>query len=299
MDHNKNQCGHLPKYSNESGIPEKTDFATSSLGAASENKVHTRDQIALDTLTRYSGSALDDFQKFILLTNFPSYVEEFAHIFNVPIIAGSVLRVAHCKDKDISIIDYRVGAPMAALLIDVLSYIEPQSVIMLGMCGGLHRTLSVGDFLIPVAAIRDEGASNHYMPPQVPSLPAFLIQQFISQVLFARNLLFRTGVIHTTDYRMWEFDEAFRERLRQEKATAIDMEASALFIAGFKRKVPVGALMLVSDVPMQIGGVKTHESAKKVFEQYTALHLSCGIEAISRIREAQQERELNFRRFHF
>ncbi len=259
----------------------------------------TRRQIACDTLERYSGSALKDFQKFILLTNFPHYVDDFATAYDAKIYSGPVLRVAHAKNIKVSIIDYRVGSPMAALVMDVLSYTSPQCVLMLGLCGGLHRSQKVGDFLLPMAAIRDEGSSRHYMPAQVPSLPAFMTQKFVAEELMERKIPFRTGVIHTTDYRMWEFDEEFRARLRGEKATAIDMECSTLFTTGFARKVPVGALMLVSDLPCKPGGVKTHKSSRKVFEKYTKLHLSCGVASIERMVMNTQEHNLNLRSFLF
>jgi len=183
----------------------------------------SREQTAKDTLARYSDCDISEFQSFILLTNFYHYVEEFADKEGVKIHTGPVLRVAHQPAKNLSIIDYRVGSPMAALLMDTLSYIKPQCVLMLGLCGGLHRKQQVGDFLLPMAAIRDEGASRHYMPEQVPSLPAFMVQKFIAQLLLEEGVIFRTGVIHSTDYRMWEFDEGFKNRLLEERATAIDI----------------------------------------------------------------------------
>ena len=237
-----------------------------SLSAYQKSREHpSRKKIALDTLARYSGVSAKSFQKFILLTNFPLYVDKFAEMLNVPVIPGPVIKVAHSPKYKISIIDYRVGAPMAALIMDVISYTEPQCVLMLGLCGGLHYSQKIGDFILPMAAIRDEGASLHYMPEQVPSLPAFLIQQFISEELMCKEIKFKTGVIHTTDYRMWEFDEKFRTRLREEKASVIDMECSALFTTAFARKVPVGALMLISDLPYTKDGIKTKKSSENVF----------------------------------
>jgi len=275
------------------------DWPEISLSQQEESLKPERGRIALDTLARYSGSEPEEFQPYILLTNFPHYVEKFADHWNATICRGAVLKVAHCKAEQISLIDYRVGAPMAALVIDVLSYIEPQCVVMLGLCGGLHRYHKVGDFILPIAAIRDEGASRHYMPPQVPSLPAFLVQQFISQELMAQSIQFETGVVHTTDYRMWEFDQAFNQQLRQEKATAIDMESSALFSVAFSRKVPIGALHLISDLPTQEGGIKTKKLAQDVFARYTDLHLKLGVAALKRMQEATQKGALNFRRFAF
>lgn len=280
----------------QGNLLEPTDF---SFALPDKANAAQRKKIALDTLERYAGVSANKIQKYILLTNFPHYVDRFCDIMDVPLETGAVLKSAHCAKQKISIIDYRVGAPMAALIIDVLSYIEPQCVLMLGLCGGLHGTQKVGDFLLPVAAIRDEGASLHYMPPQVPSLPAFMIQQYISEELLANKMPFRTGVIHTTDYRMWEFDDKFKSRLRAEKATAIDMECSALFTAAFAKKVPVGALMLVSDLPFKASGIKTKKLAKHVFDTYTDLHLDQGIKSLKRMRDSIRSHEINFRRFHF
>jgi len=279
---------------------EREQLSSVSLQSYQAHKEHpSRKKIALETLSRYSGTNIASFQKFILLTNFPLYVEKFAALVDVEVINGPVLKLAHCPKKKITIIDYRVGAPMASLIMDVLSYIQPQCVMMLGLCGGLHHIQKIGDFLLPMAAIRDEGASLHYMPHQVPSLPAFLIQKFISEELMSKKIPFKTGVLHTTDYRMWEFDEKFRARLRDEKASAIDMECSALFTTGFARKVPVGALMLISDLPLTKDGIKTKKSAQEVFERYTKLHLESGIDAIERMQSALKKQKLNFRRFHF
>ena len=286
------------KPDNPDNLNTKDEIVPSWLGN-DQSKHPDQRQIALDTLVRYSDVPLEHFKSFVILTNFPHYVTLFAEKEQTEVIAGTVFRSAHSDKSNISIIDYRVGAPMAALIIDVLSYIQPQAVVMLGLCGGLHRMQKVGDFLLPVAAIRDEGASKYYMPPQVPSLPAFLVQQYISEELSEQKIPFQTGVLHSTDYRMWEFDTNFREKLLQEKASAIEMECSALFTAGFARKVPVGALMLISDLPLRPDGIKTKKSAKEFFQQYTERHLMLGIDCMQRMNKAKSQDAVNFRRFHF
>jgi AMP nucleosidase len=153
------------------------------------------------------------------------------------------------------------------------------------MCGGLHRSLKKGDFILPTAAIRDEGASVHFMPPQVPALPTFKIQKFVSDIIMERGLDYRTGVVHTTDYRFWEFDHKFKAQLYEERALAIDMETATLFVGGFASKVPIGALLLVSDLPLQRDGIKTKKSANAVFRDFTDLHLDIGIKSMSEIAE--------------
>ncbi len=184
---------------------------------------------------------------------------------------------------DVSIVNFSIGSPTAALIIELLSCVNPTAVLLLGMCGGLHRSLKKGDFILPTAAIRDEGASRHFMPPQVPALPTFKIQKFVSQILVEKKHDYRTGVVHTTDYRFWEFDERFKARLYEERSLAIEMETATLFIAGFAAKVPIGALLLVSDLPLRRGGIKTKKSASNVFKQYTDQHLEIGIKAMSEI----------------
>ena len=295
MSKKKDKNGHIPINNEEDVLPNWVEHQP-----GEEVPEHpTRSKIALDTLSRYSDVEVSEFNDFILLTNFPHYVDMFAKVFKTKVIPGTVFRSAHSKVNNISIIDYRVGSPMAALVVDVLSEIHPQAVVMLGLCGGLHKQSKIGDFLLPVAAIRDEGTSKHYMPPQVPSLPAFLVQQFISEELMEQEVPFHTGVLHTTDYRMWEFDKLFREKLRQEKAGAIEMECSALFSVGFARKVPVGALMLISDLPLKPDGIKTKKLAREFFKDYTERHLVLGVDCMLRMNHAKSSDNVNFRRFNF
>lgn len=250
------------------------------------NKIFTnkrKHKIAVDLLERYTGSTLKDFRKQIILSNFQYYLDRFKELPDAVATKGSAWSVVHSAEKDVSLINFGIGSPNAALLIEVLSVVEPMAVLFLGMCGGLHRSLKVGDFVLPIASIRDEGASKHFMPPQVPALPTFKVQKFVSQITVEKGLDYRTGVIHTTDYRFWEFNDRFKETLYEERAIAIEMETATLFIAGFASKVPIGALLLVSDLPLRRGGIKTKKSAKKVFRQFTDVHLEIGIQAMSEI----------------
>ncbi|MEK7748158.1 MAG: AMP nucleosidase [Nitrospirota bacterium] len=243
----------------------------------------TRDRVGISTLERYTGSAIEEFQPYILLTNFKRYIDVFAARFGQPVRQGSAMRACHSSEGRMTIIDYGVGSPVAALIVELLSFIKPKAALMLGMCGGLRDEYEVGDFFNPVAAIREEGTSNAYMPIQCPSLSSFVIQRFVCEELERRDLKYRTGVIHTTNVRFWEFNEDFKKILRTERAQAIDMECATLFTVGFARYVPVGALMLISDLPLKKGGVKTKESARLVFEKYTHLHIETGISVFTNI----------------
>lgn len=242
-------------------------------------------KIAADMLERYTGSSLSDFKQSIILTNFEYYIERFHKLGGDKKTQGSAMSAVHSSKFNVSLVNFSIGSPTAALIIELISSVNPKAVLLLGMCGGLHHSLKVGDFILPTASIRDEGSSRHFMPPQVPALPTFKVQKFVSQILVERGLDYRTGVVHTTDYRFWEFDNKFKAQLYEERALAIEMESATLFVGGFASKVPIGALLLVSDLPLKRGGIKTKKSAKGVFRQYTDLHLEIGIKAMSEISE--------------
>ncbi|PIO48155.1 MAG: AMP nucleosidase [[Chlorobium] sp. 445] len=263
----------------------KTERSVSQDIYALPKAVH-KEVIGMDMLERYTGCAASELGNYILLTNFTRYVTEFAERFGVSVVSGSGFQTVNVPDEDLSLIDYKIGSPTAALVMDLLSFRKPKprAVIMLGLCGGLNKRLKVGEFILPIAAIRDDGASQHYMPAHVPALPTFNIQKILSQVLVENGHTYRTGVIHTTDYRFWEFDDEFKQGLIQERAIAIDMECATLFITGFAVKVAIGALMLVSDLPLTKEGIKTKSSANHVFSQYTKMHLELGIKALQELR---------------
>lgn len=278
----------LSKGSTKSSLPGLEGLKNNPYIHPNTNRVYSnpkKAKIAHDMLERYTGSAPELFRKQIILTNFDYYLERFNALCGDSRTTGSAMSVVHSASADVSIIDFSIGSPTAALIIELLSVIDPKAVLFLGLCGGLHRSLKVGDFILPTAAIRDEGASVHFMPPQVPALPTFKIQKFVSQIIVEQNLDYRTGVVHTTDYRFWEFDEKFKAQLYEERALAIDMETATLFVGGFASKVPIGAVLLVSDLPLKRGGIKTKKSAKKVFRQYTDLHLEIGMKSMSQIAE--------------
>ena len=242
--------------------------------------------IGREILERYTGAAPEAIQKQVLLTNFQYYLERFEGMSDdVVTTRGSAMMARHSEKLGVSIINFSVGSPVAALIIEVLATADPKAVLFLGMAGGLHRSLQIGDFILPTAAIRDEGASKHFMPPQVPALPTFKVQKFVSQIIVEHGLDYRTGVVHSTDYRFWEFDERFKQQLYEERALGIDMETATLFSVGFASKVPIGALLLVSDLPLRPGGIKTKASARAVFKDHTDKHIEIGIQSMSEIAE--------------
>ncbi|NQZ79217.1 MAG: AMP nucleosidase [Ekhidna sp.] len=239
----------------------------------------TKDQIVDDWLPRYTGTELDEFGRYILLTNFHNYVELFAHKFDVE-IKGKERAMQTATFNDITIINFGMGSAMAATVMDLLSAIMPKAVLFLGKCGGLKKENTLGDLILPIAAIRGEGTSSDYMPPEIPALPSFRLQRSVSHVIKAKGFDYWTGSVFTTNRRVWEHDEDFKNYLKEIRASAIDMETATLFTVGFANKIPRGALLLVSDNPMTPEGVKTSKSDEKVTSQFVNNHLNIGIESL-------------------
>jgi len=243
-------------------------------------------KIAIDMLERYTGHELKDFQPQIILTNFHYYTERFNGIMSDHFYTiGSAFKASSSVKSKVTIVEFGIGSAMAALVMELISVIEPKAVLFLGMCGATHRSLQVGDFILPMGAIRAESVSQHFMPIQVPALPTFKVQKFASQVIVNHGMDYRTGVVHSTDLRFWEFDENFKRKLFEERVIAVEMECAALFVTGFASKVSIGALLLVSDTPLKRGGIKTKKSAKKVFKSFTDRHIELGIEIMTNIAE--------------
>ncbi len=244
----------------------------------------TKQEICQNWLPRYTGTAVEDFAEYILLTNFQNYVEVFAEKMGVPVNGlNRAMPNATSADKKVSIINFGMGSANAATIMDLLTARKPKGVLFLGKCGGLKRSSEIGHFILPIAAIRGEGTSNDYMPPEVPALPSFKLHKFVSEKIVDGGYGYRTGVVYTTNRRVWEHDDAFRLRLQAMKCMAIDMETATIFIVGHNNEIARGALLLVSDVPITPEGVKTEASDKQVNATWVDIHLNLGIEAMSEL----------------
>ncbi|GCC51688.1 AMP nucleosidase [Chryseotalea sanaruensis] len=242
----------------------------------------TKADIVNNWLPRYTGLALDKFGEYILLTNFDTYVKMFAEWNNVPVV-GQDKAMRCATAQGITIINFGMGSPNAATIMDCLSAIKPKACVFLGKCGGLKAKNEIGDLILPIAAIRGEGTSNDYFPPEVPALPSFALQKAISTTIRDYNQDYWTGTCYTTNRRVWEWDEDFKNYLRKIRAQAIDMETATIFSTAFYNKIPTGALLLVSDSPMTPDGVKTEASDKVVTKSYVDLHLKIGIDSLKQL----------------
>ncbi len=253
--------------------------------AAAAGRHPTKDEIVRNWLPRYTGMRLEEFGEWILLTNFQSYLEQFAIWHDVP-VSGLGLPMPSATADGITIINYGMGSSNAATVMDLLTAVDPHGVLFLGKCGGVKKSTQVGDFILPIGAIRGEGTASAYMPPEVPALPSFKMHQLVAGVIADHDLEVRTGVIYTTNRRVWEFDDAFRTYLRTVRAIGVDMETATIFVVGHANRIPRGALLLVSDVPMLPEGVKTEASDREVNRAFAERHLRIGIESIRHIRDS-------------
>lgn len=243
----------------------------------------TKLEIAKNWLPRYTGTNIDGFGDYLLLTNFQNYVLKFADIFKCDVQGLGGPMQSATNGAGLSIINFGIGSANAATIMDLLVAREPKGVLFLGKCGGLKNSTEIGHFILPIAAIRGEGTSNDYLPPEVPALPSFKLHKFVSDKIISRNIEYRTGVIYTTNRRLWEWDEDFKIYLRKLGAIGIDMETATVFIVGYANQIARGALLLVSDLPMFPEGVKTEESDRAVTQQFVNMHLNIGIEAMTEI----------------
>jgi AMP nucleosidase len=244
----------------------------------------SKEEIVKNWLPRYTDRPLDQFTPFILLTNFQKYLEIFSKKYNAPIL-GLGAPMPNVSANGVTLINFGMGSPNAATIMDLLSAIQPKAALFLGKCGGLKKKNKVGDLILPIAAIRSEGTSNDYLPPEIPSLPAFNLQRAVSSTIRNHGRDYYTGTVFTTNKRVWEYDERFKKYLLKTRSMAIDMETATIFTVGFVNEIPSGALLLVSDQPMISAGVKTAKSDKTVTNNFVEDHLMIGVESLAELRD--------------
>ncbi|MBL37831.1 MAG: AMP nucleosidase [Xanthomonadales bacterium] len=255
-----------------------------------ESKAH----IVENWLPRYTGTPLEGFGKHILLTNFDNYVEKFADRMGVE-VRGRDKAMRNATAEDITMINFGMGSANAATIMDLLSAVSPRACLFLGKCGGLKKKNKLGDLILPIAAIRGEGTSNDYFPPEIPSLPAFTLQRAVSSTARDYEMDYWTGTVYTTNRRVWEHDKSFKKYLRRTRCMGIDMETATIFITGFANRIPTGALLLVSDQPMVPEGVKTDASDRVITDKFVDKQIDIGIDSLREIRD--QGRSVRHLRF--
>jgi len=247
------------------------------------------------TLERYTDCPLGQFCDFLLITNFKQYVKAFESRTHGEYHEGNFMLV-NAPDINCTMIEFGIGSPQAALVVNCLAFLDNlKAVVMLGMCGGIEDTLEIGDLIIPTAAIRGEGTSRHYLPSEFPAIPASSVNMFCIGAVKKTGFTPRCGIIYTTDRRLWEFDSTFVGYLRKQRILAIDMELATLFSVAYTYEVPVGSVMLVSDMPLQRRGIKDKKLHNEIFTRYMDVHLDIALDAVEHLKSSwgQVEKKLD------
>jgi AMP nucleosidase len=260
-------------------------------GQPREDSEH-QEEIANDTLERYSGSPPEAFQPYLILTNFTKYVDHFASINNCKVYEGAMFKVAHDEKLKISMLDFKIGSPAAALVVDLCAFLPIYAACLLGMCGGLRNEYSIGEYFVPIASIRGDGTSDFYFPPEVPALANFTVQRVVTKVLEEEKKVHHIGITHTTNKRFWEFNSDFRAKLQVTRPQVVEMECATLFTASYYHRLPLGALLLISDLPLTPEGIKTKKSSESIFSLFMPEHVNLGIKIIQEMQQVERLKAL-------
>jgi AMP nucleosidase len=288
-----------------------------------------RVDFSLARLKHYTGSPADEVQPYILFTNYNRYVEEFVRWGCEMLGEGGAYRRLVCPggvtftetDRDpeaaiasalwrkvqmpayhlaaddgrgVSLINIGVGPSNAKTITDHLAVLRPQAWMMIGHCGGLRATQTIGDYVLAHAYLRDDHVLDDHLPVEIP-IPAIAeVQQALNDASeqvtgesgerLKRRL--RTGTVITTDDRNWELRYTLQaRRFNQSRAVAIDMESATIAAQGYRFRVPYGTLLCVSDKPLH-GEIKLPGQANRFYEQAISQHLRIGLAALDELRKA-------------
>ncbi len=147
----------------------------------------------------------------------------------------------HC-----GIIARTIGGPYAVLIAEQLAAAGAKLILGLTSAGRVSPTLPLPCLVIATAAIRDEGASLHYLPPGRSVACPVPIAPLLERELALTGWAVRCGEVWTTD-------APYRETRTQlsawasEGVLAVEMQAASLFALGAARGVPVAVVATVSN----------------------------------------------------
>lgn len=283
-----------------------------------------RTDFSLARLRHYTGTPPEQFQRYILFTNYTRYVNGFVRFglaelaregspFEALAVPGHIFTRADAADavadvasggwrrhqmpayhliapggRGVTIVDIGVGPSNAKTICDHLAVLRPEAWLMIGHCGGLRPSQTIGDYVLAHAYLRDDHVLDAVLPVEIPVPPIAEVQQALVAAALritgdAPDVLkrrLRTGTVVTTDDRNWElrFTQS-AVRFNQSRAVAIDMESATVAAQGYRFRVPYGTLLCVSDKPLH-GELKLPGGANAFYERAVSEHLLIGIEAL-------------------
>ena len=200
---------------------------------------------------------------------------------------------AHSQGEGVSLVNIGVGPSNAKNITDHLAVIRPNCWLMVGHCGGLRESQSIGDYVLAHAYLRRDRILDDLLPPEIP-VPALAEVQVALQDAAAKvtgsggealRRRLRTGTVWTDDDRNWELLFSHeRKRINLSRAVAVDMESGTIAAQGYRLRVPYGTLLCVSDKPLH-GEIKLPGAANAFYETAVAQHLEIGLAAIELLKQ--------------
>jgi AMP nucleosidase len=222
----------------------------------------------------------------VLFTNYAMHVETFRQRFSDaegPDRDGVQMPAWHHRTPTgdgVSLVNIGVGPANAKTITDHLAVLRPDTMIMIGHCGGLRNHQSLGDFVLATSYLRADHVLDDVLPVAVPVIPNHRLNTFLLDALEARGAHYRLGVVYTTSNRNWEFNQGMTlAAMRAARCVAIDMESAN----GFRYRVPNAALLAVSDKPLH-ASPKLSTSAAAFYETSRHEHLSIALSCLDRVR---------------
>lgn len=250
-----------------------------------------RIDLSLDRLQHYTGTPAEDFQRYILFTNYDMHVEVFQQKFpncSKPLRAGVQMPAFHHKLPDkmgVTLINIGVGPSNAKTCTDHVAVLRPDAMIMVGHCGGLRNHQEIGDFALASGYMRSDGVFDDILPKSVPLTPNYLLNIHLQDALVNHGLRYRLGTVYTTANRNWEFvKQRTLEEIHISRSIAIDMESATVATNGFRYRIPNATLLCVSDKPLH-GKPKLSGAAQNFYQNSKEKHLEVVLAAIDQIKK--------------
>lgn len=253
-----------------------------------------RIDISLNRLEHYTGTKPEDFQRNILFTNYDMHVEVFQDLYPDCITPSRSVQMPayHHKlpeNKGFSLVNIGVGPANAKTISDHVAVLRPDTMVMVGHCGGLRNHQDIGDFVLATGFLRADGVLDDVLPLNIPITPNHLLNVSLKEVLDAKDRKYRLGTVYTTANRNWEF---MKKRTVQEihisRSVAIDMESATVATNGYRYRIPFATLLCVSDKPLH-GKPKLSGDAQTFYENSKEMHLEVVIDALKMSRENYPE----------
>lgn len=253
-----------------------------------------RIDISLNRLEHYTGTKPEDFQRYILFTNYDMHVEVFNELYPDCVKPGRSVQMPayHHKlpdNKGFSLVNIGVGPSNAKTISDHVAVIRPDAMVMVGHCGGLRNHQDIGDFVLATGFMRDDGVLDDNLPLNIPITPNYLLNVYLKEVLDNYKRQYRLGTVYTTANRNWEFMKSRTvEQIHISRSVAIDMESATVATNGYRYRVPFATLLCVSDKPLH-GKPKLSGAAQTFYENSKEMHLKIVIDALEMSKENNPE----------